>query len=113
LNDASSLTMALSRICPDEIYNLAAQSHVKVSFEIPGYTADVAGLGTLRLLEAIRELGLPCRFYQASSSEMFGSTPPPAKRMHPISPAQSLRLRQGIRPSDHCQLPRKLRGSCL
>ena len=89
LNDASSHTMALSRICPDEIYNLGAQSHVKVSFEIPGYTADVAGLGTLRLLEAIHELGLPCRFYQASSSEMFGSTPPPQSEdtpFHPRSP---------------------------
>jgi GDPmannose 4,6-dehydratase len=86
LNDGSSLTMALSRICPDEIYNLGAQSHVKVSFEIPGYTADVAGLGTLRLLEAIRELRLPCRFYQASSSEMFGSTPPPQSESTPFHP---------------------------
>lgn len=89
LNDASSLTAVLSRICPDEVYNLGAQSHVKVSFEIPEYTADVAGLGTLRLLEAIRELGLSCRFYQASSSEMFGSTPPPQSEItafHPRSP---------------------------
>jgi GDPmannose 4,6-dehydratase len=86
LNDASSLTMALSRICPDEIYNLAAQSHVKVSFEIPEYTVDVAALGTLRLLEAIRQLGLPCRFYQASSSEMFGSTPPPQSELSPFHP---------------------------
>jgi len=86
LNDASSLAMVLSRICPDEIYNLGAQSHVKVSFEIPEYTADVAGLGTLRLLEAIRQLGLPCRFYQASSSEMFGSTPPPQSESTPFHP---------------------------
>lgn len=86
LNDGSSLTRVLSRICPDEIYNLGAQSHVKVSFEIPEYTADVAALGTLRLLEAIHELGLPCRFYQASSSEMFGSTPPPQGEFTPFHP---------------------------
>ena len=77
LNDASSLTMALSRICPDEIYNLAAQSHVKVSFEIPEYTVDVAALGTLRLLEAIRQLALPCRFYQASSARSQSATSQP------------------------------------
>lgn len=89
LNDASSLIRALSRICPDEIYNLGAQSHVKVSFEIPEFTADVAGIGTLRILEAVRELGLRSRFYQASSSEMFGSTPPPQREdtpFHPRSP---------------------------
>ena len=57
---------------PDEIYNLGAQSHVKVSFEIPEYTAEITGLGTIRLLEAMRELDLDCRFYQASSSEMYG-----------------------------------------
>ena len=62
---------------PDEIYHLAAQSHVRVSFDMPEYTADVTGVGTLRLLEAIRRSGVPARFYQASSSEMLGSTPPP------------------------------------
>ncbi|HJT86873.1 MAG TPA: GDP-mannose 4,6-dehydratase [Bryobacteraceae bacterium] len=77
LTDASSLAGCLADIRPDEIYNLGAQSHVKVSFEIPEYTADVGALGTVRLLEAIRRTGLRCRFYQASSSEMFGATPPP------------------------------------
>ena len=89
LADSNSLIATLSHICPDEIYNLGAQSHVKVSFEVPEYTADVVGLGTLRILEAIRQLGLPARFYEASSSEMFGSTPPPQNEtcaFHPRSP---------------------------
>jgi GDPmannose 4,6-dehydratase len=89
LNDASSLASCLAAIQPDEIYNLGAQSHVKVSFEIPEYTADVVGLGALRLLEAMRRMGLKCRYYQASSSEMFGSTPPPQCEQsvfHPRSP---------------------------
>jgi GDPmannose 4,6-dehydratase len=77
LQDASSLAHLLAELRPDEIYNLGAQSHVKVSFEIPEYTSDVIAIGTLRLLEAIRRSGLRCRFYQASSSEMFGSAPPP------------------------------------
>src|SRR5262249_46802962 len=73
LNDASSLNKILRDVQPDEIYNLGAQSHVRVSFDIPEYTAEVSGLGTLRLLEAIRETGLSkTRFYQASSSELFG-----------------------------------------
>ena len=72
LCDASSVNNILKTIRPDEIYNLAAQSHVKVSFDIPEYTAEVTGLGTTRLLEAMRELELDARFYQASSSEQFG-----------------------------------------
>jgi len=72
LNDASSLNKILRTIRPDEIYNLGAQSHVRVSFDIPEYTAEVTGVGTVRLLEAIRESGLNPKFYQASSSEMFG-----------------------------------------
>ncbi len=72
LNDASSLNRIVEKVAPDEIYNLAAQSHVKVSFEVPEYTGEITGLGTLRLLEAIRETEVPARFYQASSSEMFG-----------------------------------------
>ncbi len=72
LNDASSLNKILRDICPDEIYNLGAQSHVRVSFDIPEYTAEITGLGTIRLLEAIRELGIRPKFYQASSSELFG-----------------------------------------
>ncbi len=73
LNDASSLNKILRDVQPDEIYNLGAQSHVRVSFDIPEYTAEIGGLGTLRLLEAIRETGLQnTRFYQASSSELYG-----------------------------------------
>ena len=72
LNDASSLNRILRTIQPDEIYNLGAQSHVRVSFDIPEYTAEATALGTVRLLEAIRESGLTPKFYQASSSEMFG-----------------------------------------
>ena len=89
LHDGGSLTKLLYEIQPDEVYNLGAQSHVKVSFEIPEYTADVVGCGTLRLLEAMRQTGAKSRFYQASSSEMFGSTPPPQSErtpMHPRSP---------------------------
>src|SRR6058998_1731894 len=72
LNDASSLNRILRTIQPDEIYNLGAQSHVRVSFDIPEYTAEVTGVATVRLLEAVRESGLTPKFYQASSSEMFG-----------------------------------------
>jgi GDPmannose 4,6-dehydratase len=72
LNDASSLNRILRTVQPDEIYNLGAQSHVRVSFDIPEYTAEITALGTVRLLEAIRESGLRPKFYQASSSEMFG-----------------------------------------
>lgn len=72
LNDASSLNHAIKTIKPQEIYNLGAQSHVKVSFEVPEYTAEITALGTIRLLEAIRDSGIKTKFYQASSSEMFG-----------------------------------------
>src|SRR5918994_6006170 len=72
LGDASSINQILKKIRPDEIYNLGAQSHVKVSFDIPEYTGDVTGLGTVRILEAMRELGLESKFYQASSSELYG-----------------------------------------
>jgi GDPmannose 4,6-dehydratase len=72
LNDSSSLNTILRQVQPDEIYNLGAQSHVRVSFDIPEYTAEVTGLGTVRLLEAIRETGITPKFYQASSSELYG-----------------------------------------
>ena len=72
LTDASSINRILRTAMPDEIYNLGAQSHVKVSFDVPEYTAETVGLGTLRILEAVRESGVTPRFYQASSSEMFG-----------------------------------------
>lgn len=72
LSDGSSLDQLVKTIRPDEIYNLGAQSHVRVSFDIPEYTSEITGLGCIRLLEAIRESDLKCRFYQASSSEMYG-----------------------------------------
>jgi GDPmannose 4,6-dehydratase len=87
--DANSLWKLLHDLRPDEVYNLAAQSHVRVSFDVPEYTADVTAIGTLRLLEGIRETGIQCRFYQASSSEMFGSAPAPQNEQscfHPRSP---------------------------
>lgn len=86
LSDSGVLMKLVSQIQPDEVYNLGAQSHVKVSFEIPEYTADIDAVGTLRLLEAIRILNKPCKFYQASSSEMFGSTPPPQSEVSPFHP---------------------------
>ena len=88
LNDASSLNRLLRTIEPQEIYNLGAQSHVRVSFDIPEYTGEVTGLGTVRLLEALRETGLASgvRFYQASSSEMFGSAPAPQDESTPFHP---------------------------
>jgi GDPmannose 4,6-dehydratase len=70
--DSTNLIKLLYRLAPDEVYHLAAQSHVRVSFDIPEYTADITGVGTVRILEAIREAKLTTRFYQASSSEMYG-----------------------------------------
>ena len=72
LSDSLSLTRLIDRIGPDELYHLGAQSHVRVSYDIPEYTGDIVGLGTIRLLEALRETKVPARFYQASSSEMYG-----------------------------------------
>lgn len=93
LSDSSGLRMLIEKVRPDEVYNLGAQSHVKVSYDQPEYTADVVGLGTLRLLEAIRDFrertGQQVRFYQASSSEMFGAAKPPQglhTPFHPRSP---------------------------
>jgi GDPmannose 4,6-dehydratase len=86
LTDGSRLVTLLDTIRPDEVYNLAAQSHVRVSFDEPEYTGDTTGMGSIRLLEAIRMIGLQCRFYQASSSEMFGATPPPQDENTPFYP---------------------------
>ncbi len=87
LCDASSLNHVLKTVRPDEIYNLGAQSHVKVSFEVPEYTADVTGLGAVRLLEAMRELDVRARFYQASSSELFGQAiETPQRETTPFNP---------------------------
>jgi GDPmannose 4,6-dehydratase len=89
LEDSGRLTNLLAKIRPHEVYNLASQSHVRVSFDIPDYTGNITGLGTVRLLEAIRDSETNCKFYQASSSELFGSTPPPQNEdsvFHPRSP---------------------------
>jgi GDPmannose 4,6-dehydratase len=86
LSDSGSLVNLIRDLEPDEIYHLGAQSHVKVSFDIPEYTADATGMGTIRMLEAIRASGVQTRFYQAGSSEMFGSTPPPQSETTPFHP---------------------------
>jgi GDPmannose 4,6-dehydratase len=83
---SGGLTDLIQEIKPDEIYHLGAQSHVRVSFDMPEYTGDVTGLGTIRLLEAVRKTGIKTRFYQASSSEMFGAAPPPQSEATPFKP---------------------------
>ena len=97
LSDSSSLNRLIEKIEPDEIYNLGAQSHVKVSFEVPEYTAETDGIGTLRILDAIRETKLKTKFYQASTSEMFGGLPdtvPQTEKtpFHPRSPYGAAKL---------------------
>ena len=86
LSDSGSLVNLIRRLEPDEIYHLGAQTHVKVSFEVPEYTSDATGMGTVRILEAIRSSGVSTRFYQASSSEMFGAAPPPQNEETPFHP---------------------------
>ncbi|WP_418223283.1 GDP-mannose 4,6-dehydratase [Clostridium isatidis] len=97
LTDSSNLNRLVEKIKPNEIYNLAAQSHVAVSFEVPEYTAETTGVGTLRLLDAIRESGLDCKFYQASTSELFGGLPETAPQnektpFYPKSPYGAAKL---------------------
>jgi GDPmannose 4,6-dehydratase len=95
MSDGAGLTNLINTIRPAEIYNLAAQSHVKVSFSMPHYTASVDGIGAITILEAIRSAGLHTRFYQASTSELYGSTPPPQNeetRFHPRSPYAAAKL---------------------
>lgn len=97
LTDSSNLHSLLTRIEPQEVYNLGAQSHVAVSFEVPEYTAEVVGLGTIRLLNAIKDIGLKPRFYQASTSELFGGYPGTAPQsettpFHPRSPYGAAKL---------------------
>lgn len=97
LTDSSNLSLLIDRVEPTEVYNLAAQSHVGVSFEVPEYTADATGVGTIRLLEAIRQSGLPIRYYQASTSELFGGLPetaPQSERtpFYPKSPYGAAKL---------------------
>src|SRR5256885_13457870 len=95
MTDSGGLNRLVKTVRPDEIYNLAAQSHVQISFDEPEYTGDADGLGTTRLLEAIRTMGLPTRFYQASTSAMFGLAPPPQSEttpFHPRSPYAAAKL---------------------
>lgn len=95
LGDGARLVTLLAGIDPDEVYNLAAQSHVRVSFDEPEHTADVTGTGTIRMLEAVRLSGIKTRFYQASSSELYGATPPPQNEdtpFHPRSPYAAAKL---------------------
>lgn len=92
---SGNLIELVYNVQPDEIYHLAAQSHVRVSFDLPEYTGDVTGLGAMRILEAIRKSGIKARFYQASSSEMFGSAPPPQSEntaFEPQSPYAAAKL---------------------
>jgi len=86
LSDGARLTTLLASINPDEVYNLAAQSHVRVSFDEPEHTADTTGTGSIRVLEAVRMSGIDTRFYQASSSELYGATPPPQSETTPFYP---------------------------
>lgn len=95
LSDAARLVTLVSDVRPDEVYNLAAQSHVRVSFDEPEHTADTTGTGTIRMLEAVRLSGIDTRFYQASSSELYGSSPPPQREstpFHPRSPYAAAKL---------------------
>lgn len=86
LSDSGQLAHLIYNIQPNEVYHLGAQSHVRVSFDMPEYTGDATGLGTTRLLEAIRRSGITTKFYQASSSELYGSTPPPQNELSPMQP---------------------------
>lgn len=97
MTDSSNLNRLIEKVAPNEIYNLAAQSHVKVSFEVPEYTAETVGIGTLRLLDAIRDTGIKTRFYQASTSELFGGMPETAPQneetpFYPRSPYAAAKL---------------------
>ena len=110
LLDEVSLIAILREYRPDEVYNLAAQSFVQTSFSQPVLTGEITALGVTRLLDAIRIVDPEIRFYQASSSEMFGKVQEvPQTETHAVLPAVALRRRQGLRPLDHRQLPRVLR----
>lgn len=108
LTDATGLLRILNEVKPHEVYNLGAQSHVRVSFDQPEYTADVVAMGTLRILEAIRDhqqfTGNEVRFYQACSSEMFGASPPPQDENTPLLSKKPLCCWQGCRISFYTKL---------
>jgi GDPmannose 4,6-dehydratase len=114
LNDASSLNKILRDLQPEEIYNLAAQSHVMVSFDVPEYTGEITGMGTVRLLEAIREIGIKPKFYQASSSELFGLAQEiPQKETTPFYPRSPYACAKAYAFYMVRKLPRGLRSVCL
>ncbi len=116
MTDSSSLIHIVQEVQPDEIYNLAAQSHVRVPFEEPEYTANAEALGVLRLLEAIRILGLEkkTRFYQASTSELYGLVQEISQEETiPLLSPLSLRGRKDVRLLDRGELPRSIRYVCL
>src|SRR6202167_298262 len=95
LSSGEQLSNLIYNMRPDEIYHLGAQSHVRVSFDMPEFTGDITGLGTTRILEAVRNSGITCRIYQAGSSEMFGAAPPPQQEntpFHPRSPYGAAKL---------------------
>src|SRR5438034_11039016 len=92
LMSAAEIGKLIGEVRPDELYHLGAQSHVRVSFDMPEYTGEITGLGTTRLLESVRQSGLPIRVHQASSTELFGSTPPRQKRDPPYLPPRAVRV---------------------
>lgn len=112
--DSTNLIKLLYRLAPDEVYHLAAQSHVRVSFDIPEYTADITGVGTVRILEAIREAKLTTRFYQASSSEMYGrARETPQRETTPFHPCRPYAAAKAYAYWMTVKLPRELRDFCL
>ncbi len=110
LSDSSNLTNLIYDIRPGEIYHLAAQSHVRVSFDMPEYSNNITGLGTVRILESIRKSGIDCRFYQASSSEMYGASLPPQNESHRIPPEEPLRVREADGALDGDELQGRVRA---
>lgn len=114
MTDSSSLIRIIQSVQPDEIYNLAAQSHVKVSFDVPEYTAEADAVGTLRMLEAVRILGLEkkTKIYQASTSELFGLVQEVPQKDHSFLSPFSIRSSQAIWFLDNQELPRKLWHVC-
>ena len=116
MTDSSNLVRLIKKIQPDEIYNLAAMSHVRVSFEIPEYVADVDAVGTLRLLEAIRVLGLEkkTRVYQASTSELYGKVQEvPQTEKTPFYPRSPYAVAKNVCILDYCKLQRSLQYFCM
>ena len=105
LSDSGQLTNLIYNIQPEEVYHLGAQSHVRVSFDMPEYTGDITGIGTTRMLEAIRRSGIKTKFYQASSSEMFGASPPPQNENTPFRPRSPYACCKGVCLLDGGQLP--------